>query len=43
MRATVDIADEQYSRLKSEAAIGRTSVKSLISQGVDMVRQPVSN
>ncbi len=37
MRTTVDIANEQYSRLKSEAALGRTSVKSLISEGVELV------
>jgi hypothetical protein len=37
MRTTVDIADEKYSRLKSEAAVARTSVKSLISEGVDLV------
>ncbi len=39
MRTTVDIADDQYSRLKSEAAVDRTSVKALISEGVDLVLQ----
>lgn len=37
MRTTVDIEDETYSRLKSEAALARTSVKSLISEGIDLV------
>ena len=37
MRTTVDIPDDQYSLLKSEAAVDRTSVKSLIAQGVEMV------
>ena len=37
MRTTVDIDDEKYSRLKSEAAVERTSVKSLISEGIDLV------
>ena len=37
MRTTIDIADEQYGRLKVEAALNRTSVKALISQGVDLV------
>lgn len=37
MRTTVDIANEQYGRLKSEAALSNTSVKSLISEGVELV------